>query len=45
MISSLTTAFPAKAGIQIDDSKLRVRVWVPAFAGNTERGLAGVGGS
>ena len=33
--SPLYTAFPAKAGIQIIDSSLRVRVWVPACAGKT----------
>ena len=32
----LTAAFPAQAGIQIMDSCLRVRIWVPACAGNTE---------
>ena len=31
---TLAPAFPAKAGIQIVDSSLRVRVWVPACAGN-----------
>ena len=28
-----SAAFPAKAGIQIVDSRLRVRVWIPACAG------------
>ena len=32
----LTAAFPAKAGIQMIDSCLCVRIWVPACAGNTE---------
>ncbi len=36
--SPLYTAFPAKAGIQIIDSSLRVRVWVPACAGKTGLG-------
>jgi hypothetical protein len=32
----LSTATPAKADIQQVPSRLRVRVWVPAFAGNTD---------
>ena len=39
MFSCLSTAFPAKAGIQMIDSHMSVTVWVPACAGN-----AGVGG-
>ena len=31
----LSAAFSAKAGIQMIDSSLCVRVWVPACAGNT----------
>ena len=34
----LSAAFPAKAGIQMIDSDLCVRVWVPAFAGNRDVG-------
>ncbi len=34
MQPSLSAAFPAKAGIQMVNSNLCVRVWVPAFAGN-----------
>ena len=32
-LPTLAPAFPAKAGIQIVDSNLPVRVWVPACAG------------
>ncbi len=32
----LSAAFPAKAGIQMINSDLCVRVWVPAYAGNTD---------
>ena len=34
MFPTLSTASPAQAGVQIVDSNLHVRVWVPAFAGN-----------
>ena len=33
-----SAAFPAKAGIQMINSDLCVRVWVPAFAGNRDVG-------
>ena len=35
---SLSSAFPAKAGIQIFESKLCVRFWVPACAGKADIG-------
>ena len=34
----LSAAFPAEAGIQIIDSGLCVRDWVPACAGNADAG-------
>ncbi len=34
----LSAAVPAKAGIQMIDSDLCVRVWAPAFAGNRDVG-------
>ena len=40
-ILKLSATFPAKAGIQIIDSKWCVRVWVPAFAGKAEEGKQG----
>ena len=38
MFSCLSTAFPAKAGVQMIDSHMSVTVWVPACAGNTDVG-------
>ena len=37
-VSTLSAAFPAKAWIQMIDPDLCVRVWAPAFAGNTDVG-------
>ena len=39
MFSCLSPAFPAKAGIQMIESHLCVRVWVPACAGNADVGV------
>jgi hypothetical protein len=38
---NLSTAFPAKTGIQRASTRRSRRVWIPAFAGKTEEGKQG----